>query len=431
MVGYSDLTAVLINLPVAAIEDDKRQPPGGLVSIATFAAAHGYDVRVIDLAGLSQDDLADAIPVADVYGFSTYSAVYEQACQVVARVRRRCPDSVYVAGGPHASALPEDVSKSFDTVVCGEGEEAFVSILRLLAHGRKRHLPQIIRASPIRNLDELPFPDFRRFCDMRGYTRQINGAPAISLDSSRGCDHHCRFCNSRVMQRGQWRARSAENVAAEVLRHRAQGWTAFRFNDDNFLVDSERALKICGLLRPLKIRFRIFARAEALQNRELCEQLLAAGCVHVSVGIESLSPQMLARMGKSTHVQQVLEGLATARSVGLSTRGFFIVGFPGETEATVAETVGALGRLPLDEGTAYPCIPYPGTDLFSRPEYYGITWMDPDFSHYIQVGTGKSAGFVMRTTTFGPDEVRHWRELLLQAFENHGIAWSDERRLIV
>ena len=425
------ITAVLINLPSPDIEDDRRQPPGGLVSIATYVHRNGFPVAVCDLAGMAGKDLVRLVPAADVYGFSTYSTSYKIAQEIVKRLRKRSPSAVCVAGGPHASALPEEVARDFDCAVCGEGEEAFLGILRRVQQGEADHIPQIIRACPIEDLDALPLPDFERFSDMAGYTRRLNGSPVMSLDSSRGCNHRCRFCNSRVVERGHWRGRSPENVAGEVESHVKRGWEAFRFNDDNFCDDVGRALAICDLLRPMHIRFRIFARAESLSSVELCRRLAAAGCVHVAVGIESLSPLVLARMGKATQVDRIKSGLATARAAGLLTRGFFIVGFPGETDATVAESIAALRGIALDEAVAYPCIPYPGTDLFALPDRYGITWIDPDFSHYIQVGRGKSAGFVMKTETFGPAEVRRWRQQYMQALEELGIAWSDQRKAVV
>ena len=359
----------------------------------------------------------------------TYTANYSISRAVVRELRVRFPAAVMVAGGPHASALPEEVAEDFDFVVVGEGENEFVRLLRLIERNSTEPPPRILRAAPIEDLDRLPFPDFRRFCDLDTYTRRIGTRPVICVDSSRGCDHRCRFCNSRVVERGRWRARSAESVASELRWHVDQGSRAFRFNDDNFLALCDRASEICEYIQSLgtDLVFRIFARAESLCDRKLCDKLVAAGCRHVGVGIESLSKKMLKMMGKAATIEQMLCGVKTAHQAGMQIRGFFIVGFPGETEGTIAETLAQLEHLPLDEAVAYPCVPYPGTDLFARPADYGITWMDPDFSQYIQVGRDRSAGFVLRTGSFGPDEVRAWRQRYMDAFTILGMAWSDER----
>ena len=420
---------VLISCPAPMLEDDSRQPPNGLVSIATVVRKLGLEISVRDLAGLRPEDLSGAIGDADVVGFATYTATYKTAVRLKDELKRRNPAVVTVAGGPHASAVPEEVARDFDIVVAGEGEQVFPELLYALRDGVVGRRPQIVLAKPIEDLDSLPFPDFEAFCDMSRYNRRMYGRPVMCLDSSRGCNYRCRFCNSRVASRGHWRARSAGNVAAEVAWHRHRGWTAFRYNDDNFLADPVRAIDICDRFNGLDIIFRIFSRAASLCDQRLCRALRLAGCRHVGVGVESMSPTMLVRMGKAERVEAIRRGIQIAHDEGLTVRGFFVVGFPGETDETVAESIDGLRGLPVAEAVVYPAIPYPGTDLFRAPETSGsglsrITWIDPDYDNYIQVGKNRETGFTMATGGFGVDDVRRWRELYMAAFEARGIAWS-------
>ena len=425
--------AVLIACPVPGIEDDSRQAPGGLVSLATCARSHGFQVVVCDLAGQVPESAWEWIPEAKVYGFATYTANYHCAVTLAHQLRQRSPGALLVAGGPHATALPAEVARDFRCVVRGEGEGPFLAILNAVRQRQLDRLPRILSSPPILDLDGLPFPDFAAFCDMRRYHRQIEGRPAICLDSSRGCSFRCLFCNSNVAGHGHgaWRARTAESVLAEIRGHLCRGWTAFRFNDDNFLSDRRRALEICARLRPLAVKFRIFGRAESLDDRELCDALAEAGCRQVGVGVESLSPSMLARMGKAQRVERICRGIETAHAVGLLIRGFFVVGFPGETDSTVAESIAGLQSLPLDDAVVYPCIPYPGTDLFEQPDKHGIAWIDPEWDHYIQVGRNRAAGFVMATREFGPEQVRHWHAQYAAAFDDLGFRWCDTSGRVV
>ena len=418
--------AVLVNPFIPQLDNDRMQPSGGLISIATFCQNQGYEVEVVDLAGKgNEDDVFRFIPESNIYGISLYTATYNNSVNLVKSLRKKYPTAIFIAGGPHASALPHEVKRDFDCVVCGEGEYAFLSILNFFRNGVPQKIPDIIYAAPIDDLDRLPFPDFYRYSDIHSYSRHILGMPSISIDSSRGCNHKCRFCNSRVIERGRWRARSPENVKEEVQWHISNGYKSFRFNDDNFLGDSRRALVLCNLLKPLGIKYRIFARAETL-TEQLCNALSESGCVHIGVGIESMSNTMLALMRKAACVSNIQKGIHAARSAGIKTRGFFICGFPGETNETVYESIEGLNKLCLDEAIVYPCIPYPGTDLFTHPEKYGITWIDPDYSKYIQVGSNKSSGFVMETDKFGIDDVVVWRNLYIEAFKQLNIAWSGE-----
>jgi radical SAM superfamily enzyme YgiQ (UPF0313 family) len=419
---------ILINLPIPFVDDDERQPPGGQVSIATYVRSRGNDIKLCDLSGVFEDNLIDYVEDADIYGIGTYSATYTIALKLLEALKKRNPDSLFVAGGPHASALPEQVSQDFDVVIRGEGEYVFNDIIEQVKKGIKPD--RVIEADVIENLDELPFPDYDYFCNMRKYTRRIDNLPVICLDSSRGCNFCCRFCNSTVNKRGYWRARSPESVIEEVRWHYSHGWRAFRFNDDNFLVDEERAIKICQSLKPLNIKWRIFARAESL-SPNVCKELFESGCTHISVGIESLSSFMLSKMGKATSVEKIKEGLNNAYNAGIRTRGFFIVGFPYETDDTINTTINSLCDLKLNEATVYPCIPYPGTDLYLRPEHYGITWIDKNFSNYIQVGKDRLTGFAIKTETFGYEEIQLWRDKLMDALKLNGINWCDETKEVV
>ncbi len=423
-----EVRTVLINLPIPFVDDDERQPPGGLVSIATYVRSKGFDIKVCDLSGVLEANLIDYVEEAEIYGIGTYSATYDIAQKLLGDLRKKYPKSIVVAGGPHASALPEQVAKDFDVVICGEGEYVFYDLIKKVQEGKKPE--RIIEAEVIKNLDDLPFPDYDYFCNMSKYTRRIDNLPVICLDSSRGCNFTCRFCNSNVSKRGYWRARSPESVIEEVRMHYDKGWRAFRFNDDNFLANPKRAIKICELIKPLNIKWRIFARAESL-SLDICKTLLDSGCTHISVGIESLSASMLSKMGKATSIERIKWGLNNAFETGIRTRGFFIVGFPGESEETISETIKSLEGLKLGEATVYPCLPYPGTDLYARPDHYGITWIDKDFSNYIQVGKEKLTGYAIRTNTFGPEDMRRWRDILMDALKQNNINWCDETKEVV
>lgn len=424
-----EIDAVLINVAVPELEDERRQAPSGLVSIATYAAECGFNIAVCDMAILPGNSIKN-IPSSPIYGFSTYTMTYHRTLSILSDLKAREPDAFCVAGGPHASALPEQVSNDFDAVVVGEGEVAFVSILQSFRESRIAVVPSIIRTDIIDNLDSLPFPDYYSYTNVKSYTREIEGDPAICIDSSRGCDHRCRFCNSRVIERGRWRGRSAENVVQEISWHHSMGFKSIRFNDDNFLVNTSRVRRICELLAPIDVKFRIFARAESL-TPEICDCLIHAGCRHVAIGVESLSSRMLAFMGKGENVSRIISGVKAAADAGLMTRGFFIAGFPGETNETISESLRALKELPLDEACVYPAIPYPGTDLFHDPKRFGIVWIDPNFSNYIQVGRNRSAGYVLQTDSFGPDDVRRWKAAYEDTFNDLGIAWTGERGVVL
>ena len=129
----------LVHTPCLDLQDDRLEPPLGLLYIATTLQTKGYPVKIVDLASELSPNLERLIPDGyDVYGFSTYSVNYNQTHQLASAIRQRQPTALLIAGGPHATALPLQVANDvFDVVVTGEGELAMLEILEHLEQGIK------------------------------------------------------------------------------------------------------------------------------------------------------------------------------------------------------------------------------------------------------------------------------------------------------
>lgn len=378
------------------LEDDQLEPPQGALALAAALRATGYQVAIEDLAFADRGKELERLSQAECFAFSTYTLTYPTTQRLVHQLRSRYPDSLYLAGGPHASALPKFVAEDFDAVIVGEADEAIVEIAHELATGKQPPRGTILRPPPPQNLDALPLTDPDRFVDLEAYHRRVDANPAVSLVSSRGCGHSCAFCNSRVSPRGELRLRSAESVEREIWLHLVRGRRFFRFNDDAFTADEPRLSELARRLGPLGIRFRCFARGDDLARSGVVESLVRAGCVHVSIGVESLSDRILKLMRKEEDSETILSGLERAFKAGLRVRIYLIVGYPGETEDTVEESLSRLQGAPFHEFSAYNFCPFPGSDVFQSPHRYGIREIRHDWEQYLQIGRGRrSAGKVM------------------------------------
>jgi radical SAM superfamily enzyme YgiQ (UPF0313 family) len=328
--------------------DDRLEPPLGLLYIGAVLRKRGNPVSLVDLSGKYQQDYNDAIPDGyDVYGFSTYTLTYANTLRLVSQVRLRNPGAVLLAGGPHATALPESVSNDgFDVVVTGEGEIAVCEIMERLE--TESALPRILAGKPPEPLDELPFPAYD-LADFSSYHRQVAGKRSASVLSSRGCPFRCVFCNSNIMGQGKRiRYRSGENVVAEIRWIKLQyGISHFRFQDDVFTINRKRLSKLAPKLADENIIYRCFARVNGF-SEQLAHLLYESGCRHVSFGIESGSPSILGRYGmdKSQTPAQIRLALEHAVAAGLIVRVFLMVGFPGETDDTIAETLSLMKECP-------------------------------------------------------------------------------------
>ena len=372
------LDLCLVRSPTPKLLDDRVEAPLGLLYLATYVKALGFSVQIVDLAG----DSNEIIPPARYYGFTTYTANYHKTLFTRNKCLNVNPKAKTIAGGSHATALPDEVAKHFNYVVVGEGEVALSEILygSKMLHGD--HPEGIMGGEPIKDIDPIPFPDYS-LVDLNSYHREMEGKRTICIQGSRGCPFNCNFCNSLVMGSKKYvRFRSPENVMEEIDSH--PDIEAFRFQDDLFGLNFHWLKEFTKLFTGRGI-YRAFMRGDTLSRPGVAEMIYKGGGRHVSIGFESGSERIVKAMNKGETVRQIEEGAKRAKDAGLILRGFFITGYPGETWSSIGKTIELLERVRPHEVSIYPLLIYPGTDLYRNPEKYGITWIDKNYSHYYQV----------------------------------------------
>lgn len=426
--GWARSSVCLIHTACPDLRDDRLEPPLGLLYIGAVLRNRGNPVTLVDLSGTAPGAHLAPIPDGfDVYGFSTYTLTYTRTLEWVRRVRAGNPAAVLLAGGPHATALPERVSQDgFDGVVTGEGERAIAEIMDLVEAGRE--LPRVVAGMPPEPLDALPFPAYE-LTEVGSYHRQVEGERSVSVLTSRGCPFRCVFCNSNIMGQGRRiRFRSAENVVSEIRWLKSRyGFRHFRFQDDVFTFNRKRLAELSQRLAEEEILYRCFARVNGF-TAQVAGMLAESGCRHVSFGVESGSPAILGRyaMNKNQTPLQIRSALEHATGAGLVVRVFLIVGFPGETDTTIDETLSLMKTSPWDEFSVYPLIPYPGTPIHDRWDEFGIESVDWDYSKYLQIGRDFRAGYTIRTATFDEYQVQVWRDRVIGELLANGRTWAGD-----
>ena len=354
-------------------------PPLGLLYIAAALENKNIPVRIVDALAenLSQDETLAAIidkrPSHVGFGFVTPQA------DLCIELAVRLPRSVTsIAGGPHASAIPEATLKAgFDIVVRGEGEATLPEIMGSAAlskirgisytsNGRPIHTPDRPRLDP----ESLPFP--ARHLIARGGTDKpyfSDGTqfyPWAPILTSRGCPYTCYFCPKDVHGRA-YRGRSPENVIREI-DHLVEtyGIRELIFYDHLFNYDLDRAEKILDLIigrdYRLCLRFVNGLRADKV-NERLMAKMRQAGASFVAFGIESGDPKILRLIPKGETLAQMTRAVRLAKKEGMLTAGFFMLGLLGDTVQTMRRTVHFATSLDLDGINLNIATPYPGTRM--------------------------------------------------------------------
>jgi anaerobic magnesium-protoporphyrin IX monomethyl ester cyclase len=295
-----------------------------------------------------------------------------------------------VVGGPLPSLYPVDFLQDFDVAVVGEGEKTMVDIVDCLEKRQdfskvkgiayKKNGKPIINPLQefIEDLDALPFPT-RDLFDNENYKNYYSkkfGYTTTSMITSRGCPFSCDFC-SRPIFGNDFRTRSPESIVAEVESIASLGYGRVWFSDDCFTLNRRHVIKVCDVLinKNLKIGWECLSRVDTM-DLEVARKMKQAGCIRVYFGIESGNNKVLALMKKQITTEQASRAVRNAKQAGLQVGAFFIVGYPGETDQTVLDTVNFASSLPLNYLSFTLPYPIPGTPLHERVKNNGCVAID-------------------------------------------------------
>ena len=367
--------------------------PNGLACVASALEAEGHLVTVADLC-FSRDPartLRRAVSESrpDVIGISVRNIdnsdrmalrhYTPEAAETLDLLRTLAPAATVVAGGAAFGVAPDALFDELgvDYAVAGDGERATVALLADLAAGRSPGaIPGLVRRADGRtvftppgdaaDLDALPRTRLDRWIDLRAYER--HGA-TVPVQTKRGCVYKCVYCTYRNVEGWGYRLRDPELVADEMAElHRNAGITHFDFVDSTFNSPPRHALAVCEAIERTKLPLHLdttnFTPAAAFPD--LLAGMRAAGFRTLGITAESASDPVLERMEKGFDAAQVRTAAERVERAGIRTLWIFLVGGPGETPATLEETLAfaawRLGRGDAVYLTAGLRI-YPGTTL--------------------------------------------------------------------
>lgn len=377
---------------------DHIQPSLGLGYLAGSIKKE-HDVKIIDCIKekLDIDGLAGLIEKEspDVIGFQFYTYDFNFIKNAVERIKKRFPAITVVAGGPHPSSCGVEILgqiEGIDFLFQGEAEKSFPDFLSQISRGNGdfSKIGGLIRrntsGNPVcnlpvfsENIDALGFPAWE-LIHPETYPEAQHGAffknfPIAPIITTRGCPFGCTFCAAHMTTGKKMRTRSAKNVVDEIeLLYTEFGIREIHIVDDNFTLNKEHAKSILKELkhRELKISWAVpnGIRLGTL-DAELLELMRETGCYLISAGIESGSDRILKSMKKSLTVDVIRKEINFIKSFGFEMAGFFIVGFPGETEDDINKTISLAKELPLVRANFFTFLPLPGTEAYAELEKSG------------------------------------------------------------
>jgi radical SAM superfamily enzyme YgiQ (UPF0313 family) len=299
-----------------------------------------------------------------------------------------------VVGGPEVTHNKTNFLKAgADVVATGEGEETMLDIARFLQEEElspeglskisgisffdaDKNLVSNPEREKLKDLDVLPMPD-RESIDLRLYLdawKGRHGSNSVSVSTMRGCPYTCKWC-SRAVYGLSYRRRSPEKVVEEIK------WIKENYNPDTlWFVDDVFTVShkwLTGFVNEIEksgvtIPFECITRADRM-NEEVIQLLKRAGCYRVWIGAESGSQRVIDAMDRRVNVNQVREMIILSRKYGIQSGTFIMLGYPGETEEDIEETIHHLKVSAPDLYTITLAYPIKGTELYEEMESQFIT----------------------------------------------------------
>lgn len=378
-------------------------PVLGFACLAAPLVKSGFSINIIDLNLFDNPEEILAASLRelrpDVIGLTATTAVVHKIVDIAKVARSIIPNVTIVAGGPHPTAVPDDLLKNsqIDIVVSGEGDRIFKSIvegqdLKVIpniyykVNGRIAHSD--ILDTAIEDLDSLEFPAYFLY-DIHKYTASkifARKSPLAFIETSRGCYSHCVYCNKNI-HGYKLRQKSPKRVVDEMEYLLKLGFKEIHIIDDVFTADMKRAYEICEEILRRGMKFPWYPRGGIRVdrvNKELLRIMKKSGCYRVPFGIESGSQRVLDAIKKRITLKQAENAVRIAKEAGLEVECYFMIGLPTETEKDILSSISFAKKLDPNYLKFAITLPFPGTEMFDEMvkgnRIKSFNWPDYNFS---------------------------------------------------
>ncbi len=418
---------------ILLVNSNLMQPPIapiGLDYIAGYLEVAGHQVELLDLCFEANPDAAIAARLArgsqpqiiaitlrntdDCYCASRQSFL-PQFRGIIQALRARCREALMVVGGVGFSLMPRAILADAPGCVgiVGDGELSLAAIgsavdrdgdiwrapglVGFTAGGEWR--AQSAARGPVHNI-----PTSRSWVDNRRYFAEGGQG---GIETKRGCAGRCIYCADPIAKGRRYRLRPPAQVAQEAQSLLAQGVDVLHTCDSEFNLPPRHALAVCQELvrRRLgeRLRWYAYCSPEAM-TPELAAAMRRAGCVGINFGTDSACDAMLRRLGRGFTAADIRRVREICRTAGITCMFDLLLGGPGETRETTAETIRVMRETEPDAvGVAIGLRIYPGTGLARTAAAEGITPDNPNLVGQVADNPEFARPVFYLSAALGPD----------------------------
>ncbi len=265
-----------------------------------------------------------------------------------------------VMGGYMVSLMPEEAKKHCDSVIIGDGERAFVQMVRDFQKGELKPFYD----APLEKLT-YPLPKYELLTAKRI-------GDFLPVQAGRGCPNSCTFCSVFCLYRNRYMQRDIGEVVRDIRRVKELGYNKFLLLDDNIFSDLDYLKALCAKIEKLGMTWLSQCSISIADNPEILALVRKSGCIALSFGIESISQESLDLMHKSwAQVSRYKEQIAKITACGIDVSTEMVVGADGDTVESIRKTADFIVENKIVVPRFYILTPIPGTDFFNEMQAAG------------------------------------------------------------
>lgn len=368
--------------------------------LGTYLHRRGYTFDYVNAFQCSKTGLSEKLRKENILTIAIITTLYVSVLpiiEIIEFIKTHNQTAKLIVGGPFVSTkartlLPEELESLFTTTIgadfyvnSSQGEAALVKIIDAL---KNKLIPDdinniyfkaahTIKATPVLKENNKLSENMINWSLFKD-----NAGEYVNVRTSISCPFSCSFCGF-PQHAGQYQLAPVEMIETELKQLDKIGTVkSIHFIDDTFNIPVKRFKEILRMIIKNKFRFKwhSYFRCQ-FADREMVELMKMSGCEGVFLGLESGNDLILKNMNKSVHSEKYLLGIELLKEYGIVTFGNFIIGFPGETDETVKDTIKFIKTSGLDFFRTQLWYCEPITPIWKDKDLYNIRGESFEWSH--------------------------------------------------
>ncbi|NTU57721.1 MAG: B12-binding domain-containing radical SAM protein [Chlorobiaceae bacterium] len=352
--------------------------PLNLIMVATLAGKL-FDVTFID------ERTGDVVPE----DFSGYDVIAITSRTLNATKAYRIGDralaqkKIVLLGGVHPTMLHEEASQHCTSVVYGEIESIWNELASDIIRGTMKGL---YRAQELRPMTAMHRPDFSYALNSKNAKRY---SALIPILATKGCPVGCNFCTTPTVYGKSYRYREIDLVLEEMRYHQerlGKKKVNFSFMDDNISFRPQYFTELLEEMAKLGVRWNANISMNFLHKPEVAEVAGRSGCDLMSIGFESLNPDILKTINKGANrLQNYSTVVGNLHNNDIAIQGYFMFGFDDDTDKSFQATYDFIMQNRIEFPVFSLVTPFPGTPYYDemKPRLRHFDWDKYDTYHYM------------------------------------------------